>query len=754
MKDDLENTRALNELEELKEDKENIEIVDIPDDINETSQEELYDNLTQNDTKEENIDIIDVKNKFSFSKWFKELSKKNKIIFISSIVLVLVLIILILFLVLKPKKEEETPVVPDVIVEKDNYVYQNGTLQILDENDKVIGTYECTNKDEELCFVAYLNNDEDKFDIAINKREDDEIIKSRSRVVNDRFVFIVDQVASSNDIVTLYDLKENKALGDYLGVKQYNVDREVAILKNKEDKYALIEFSDMDYTTLMDFQYKYLGLINKQNDNLVVGLNNNGYYLFDYNGNIKTKVIPGEIVDYNDNYIVSINNNKYTVYNYTGEVFNDKYDYIKLINDNYVAVVSGADLFIRGYSDNKYNEDGIGLNNKDYRRVNTYDEDNKLVTSSYAFTYELNNNILTVNVYNNNDTASTFTINLLEGEASTKYSHVSYFNGELYFYSDDEKKELIGSYECKNQNTVTSDIFNNCYVAKDSSFNDTYVNPPRKVNATIPIYNNRYVFIFDAPDLQNEDNIEIKFYDLKENKVLNNYSMIDSNTNDNNGELQLASGDFKILAKAKNGKYGVIEIAPSGAKVLVKFDYNYIERFKDNYEILNDDNKWQIYVSDNEISHAFDGKIMNYVKKHYVIRNNDKVNLYKGTGEKVETETNDFLYIELINDLYFAGVDKDNQLNVYKLEDGKKYSTNVGLPTSVFYGTDNPSYKNLTIGSDSGSVEVYTGSAYEKKTFDILKEEKKEDSKEEEKQEEKKDEKKENEEGKIDEGSE
>ena len=103
------------------------------------------------------------------SKW-SMLPKKTRIIIIVSIVLVLLIIIgvLLYFFVFRDRTpEEKRPEDPVVIVEKDNYRYEDGFLVIIDAEKNELGTYECTNKNEELCYVAYYSN-EDDFDT--NKR--------------------------------------------------------------------------------------------------------------------------------------------------------------------------------------------------------------------------------------------------------------------------------------------------------------------------------------------------------------------------------------------------------------------------------------------------------------------------------------------------------------------------------------------------------------------------------------------------------
>ena len=77
----------------------------------------------------------------------------------------LILIGLIIGLVLIFKPEKEIKEEESVILEADNYRYENGKLIFLNKNGEDIGTYTCENKKETLCYVAY-SSDEDNFDIT------------------------------------------------------------------------------------------------------------------------------------------------------------------------------------------------------------------------------------------------------------------------------------------------------------------------------------------------------------------------------------------------------------------------------------------------------------------------------------------------------------------------------------------------------------------------------------------------------------
>ena len=86
------------------------------------------------------------------SGWSK-LSKKKKIIIIVSIVIILLVIggILLYFLVFKKDNHKDDYKEPTVVIEKDNYKYEDGKLIFIDNDKKEIGEYECTNKNENLC---------------------------------------------------------------------------------------------------------------------------------------------------------------------------------------------------------------------------------------------------------------------------------------------------------------------------------------------------------------------------------------------------------------------------------------------------------------------------------------------------------------------------------------------------------------------------------------------------------------------------
>ena len=708
--DDLEKTRALNELNELKE--ETVELPPSTDtaEFNLEDKEALFNNLTREEQviKEDENKEEKPKKKESLIDKFKKLPKKNKIIIISICVVVLLLIIgLVIFLVTN-KKHETKDELPSVVLAKDNYRYEDGVLTILDDSENTIGTYACENKDENKCYVAYTNNDEDTFNVAKNVYEDGSVVKVRSQAIANRYIFIYDNENTESNKIKLYDMLNNKVMDEYLGVKQYDVEtKNIAVLKNTNNKYGIVKFDETSATNMIDFVYDYIGIMKKSKDNLIIVKNDKGYYLADYANNLKTKVFNGEIIDYNDNYVViKTANSKYTVFNYTGEEFNKDYDYITLINDDLLAVVKDNNLFIRGYSDNKYNEEGYELTNSDYQSVYTFDDKQKLVSTSYAYQFELHDNTLTIKLQNTDKTSREEILNLKDGNVSATYKYYSYLNGKLYFYEDEEKTKVIGTYECKNKNSYPSDALTNCRVATSHQFSDSYIVPFKEIDSVVPIYNNRYAFIYDAPDLANETNTEIKFYDLKDNKSLGTYLEIDNNANENLKDLTYVNGNATIIAKLKSNRMGLIEINSDGASVNqnFKFVHEQIERAGKDY-IVKQDGKYKIvYEGGNYTSAEFDGKIMNYANSYVIVKIDNKVHLYNGDGS-IHKIKDAFDYIDISNKNVFGAV-SNNKLYIYDYDGNKINTDDITLHTNTYYNSNNVAFK-LTSDDKEVTVKVY-----------------------------------------------
>src|SRR5574344_96097 len=194
----------------------------------------------------------------------------KKVIIISlGIIILLFLIGLPIYFIFFKSAPKETA--ESVILAKDNYIYQDGVLTIIDDSNNPIGTYTCKNQDANLCYVAYLNNNEDPYEVGINEYQDGTIIKSRAKVFLNKYVFIVDQSADTSDIIYLYNLNTNEVMGEYLGVKTYNISNDnYVILKNKNNLYGLFKLTYSELKTILDFKYTFMGIDAAKDDSNVI----------------------------------------------------------------------------------------------------------------------------------------------------------------------------------------------------------------------------------------------------------------------------------------------------------------------------------------------------------------------------------------------------------------------------------------------------------------------------------------------------
>ncbi len=591
---------------------------------------------------------------------FENLSNKQKTIIIVSAILVLMIIISVVLYLIVGRNAKDTSK-KQIIIAKDNYRYEDGTLYFV-VNNKDIGSYECKNKDKNLCYVAYETNDDDFDETKYENNDNDKI---RSKIYKNKYVLVFDNKNKKDEELTLYDIKSKKDLGKYKGIKTYNLEnKNLVFLKNDDEKYGLVEFSSDKMKTKLKFNYDYLGMITENKDlseGKIVAKQDEGYFLIDLKGNNITKTLTGKIKNYNNNYVKTMDaTKKYILYDYQGNKIVDQLKYIDLLDDYYLAIDDNNKLRVFGYDNTKYLEDGITLYNNDYVKTivkRKVDEETK-----YSYTYELQDKTLTINVYNNGNVETT-NLNLNDGLVSKNLKYINYFNGSIYFYSDEAKTTLINSYKCNNANNLqdeksTLDI---CKLASDTAENDNETNEVRTGATIVPILNNRFVFI--------QDGQLVNLVDLVSEKVIGTYQNIDSLSDATKTEIYpLATSASYIIAKNKNNKYGVLKINESSATALYNFEYDKIEHLK-NYFLAKKDNKtFLLDYNGNKVTKEFDGQIRNYNGNYVKILNKNKYYIYDFNGKLIFEDG--YKYVELYDDLV-ALVDDSNQLTI------KDYKNNI-----------------------------------------------------------------------------
>lgn len=677
---DLEKTKSLNDLTDLiaketedylPEDNNSLED-DILNNMGPTK-EELYNNLT---TEVPNI-IEDTKTKkITLKEKWHNLTKQQKIILIVSLLVIFLFSIIITTIVLINDSKQKEPVpdaTPEVIViDNGNYRYENGTLKFLNDNKTEIGSYECTNEDENLCYVAYLSNNEDNFDTIKNIYEDGSEVKIRSQIYNNRYVFLVD---GEEETVKLYDILEQKSINEYTLLKTFDDSNQV-IVKDKNNKYGLLEITSNEIKTIIEPSYEYMGII--PNKNKIIVKTTKASYLIDKNNKYLTKQLKGDIIDYNDTYVLVKNNNTYEVVDYNNQSLITNEGYIKLINEDYVGLVIDNNLYIRGYGNNKYNEVGYRLYNDNYYGLNTYNKEGIQKSSSYAFKVSVNESMATIYIKNNDKTEES-ALNLKDGEASSYKKYYSYFDGILYFYSDEEKTNLIGNYPCQNKNTFEDNLdFNHCNVAYDNPNEYNYKNQASQAKNLLPIYNNRFVFITDTLDINQE---ETKLYDFTTNKVIATYATVNASVSNNDGILTLVDNQTNIIVKNKSNKYGMISLSSNGLSKIYDFIYDEMERIGDNIQVKQND-KYKIMFAIDSSSASYPAKIYDYNQNYYIIKETNGYAIYDTSANKVINKN--YKFIKMLGDTCFGYIGDDNKLYV-SLYDGTTINTtgiDIDIPTN------------------------------------------------------------------------
>ena len=704
--DNLEDTMVfdVNELstKELNVIKEKNEVVDFTSPVEVLS--DINEDKKGKKTKKEKPAKKEKKKKFklfsNIATWWLGLSLIKRIL---SILLPLILIALILVLVIfkkddkKPKAKAE-----DVVFEADNYRYKNGTLIFLGENNKELGKYTCTNKDEKKCYVAYLSN-EDNFTGTIYQKESGEKLKFRSKIINENYVFVVDNKKGSEDSVILYSIKSKSNVDEYKLVKQVNSNKNVVVLKDKDDKYGVLDLSDTTPKTLINFVYSYAGIIdNEMGSKYIVLGKSDKYYVADYTEKLLSGGLNNKIVEYNDNFIVTKDSdNKYKIYNYDGNELKDgSFLFVKLI-DIYYAVLYDNGLYVFDKDGLKYNETPIPLSSTNYNKTNVYDANNQLISSDIAFELAAEDDYVSITRGKAIDALS-----IKETQANKLHPIFSYYNGILYFYKDTTKTSILGKYTCKNKNTPGQ--FDHCTLAASTSFSKNDLTSGSKTGV-INLINNRYVFVRDTLSTGG-----VYLYDLSQNKKLGPYNDVEAIdlVSDNEGYKNI-NGAY-VIAKNNKNMFGLLRINNSSVDVALGFDYSEMEKEGDYFLVKKSNGKYSLYnKSITEVAKDIDNKIVSYNDNYITTKSSQGYNIYKHDGSKIDDKT--YSYIKLESN-YYVGI-ASNNLGLYKYNNPGVNLLKVNIPIKSSEGTKYNSLYKVSASSLGYEIEITDGENNKKYAF-------------------------------------
>ena len=656
-------------------------------------------------------------------KW-NQLPKKNKIFIILGILLFIILIVVGILLLIPKKVEEEEPKLPDIILSAENYRYENGTLIFL-EGDEELGTYECENKDQDNCKVASL--EKDNFDEPIKLDEDGKEIVFSSPIYKNRYVFIVDRKSESNKEIFLYDMKEKKKITTVFGIKNYK-DGYVAY-KDEESKWGLKKIEEEEIKEIIPCEYDELGVLpNQETINRIAVEKNSHFYIADVGNKILSKAISNRIVSADDKHIVAVSEDKkYHIYDYNAKELHDTpRDYIRTL-ENYIIVVEDKTLYAYDYENHPMMMDGIKLKNSNYQVRETYKR-KKLSKLERSFDANVVDKVLNVTIYDEED-EETKSINLSEGELSKTLAFLNYFDGTLYFYKNEEKKDLIGRYTCEHKNTIESSTteLNNCRLASESFLRETRGNTKERDLSSktgwIPIFGEKYAFIKDG-----DANI---LYDLEKGSKVATYKVVDTSSYTEANEVTFVSAvEVPFIAESNSShKYGVGKITSEGVSSLIDFRYDSIKRLGDYY-VVEENGKYQLITIKGEAIDNFNEKsspIVDY-HKNYVKTMKDDMYFVHSFAKPISD--NAYNYIELYDEYYAAVL--NGYVMIYDYQNKritKEKDEQLKLNITNYTGEGTRAFK-MTFSKDSVAVEIgQSNNTYGKKIIISLKEEEEEEPK-------------------------
>ncbi|MBO5095951.1 MAG: hypothetical protein J6B98_03675 [Bacilli bacterium] len=638
-------------------------------------------------------------------KWNNYSKKKKFFIIILGILIIALIAVGIIFFMKKDEPEEKKKEDLVVVIEKDNYRYENGSLILLDSDDNEIGKYECENKSENNCRVAYQNN-EDDFDEEQYIYEDGSELKFITPIINNTYAFIYDSKNEENGMVFLYDLSKNEVTEKYNSVKYYKIeDTEYLIIENDESNYGLFKVNEEGFEQLIDFKYDYLGIKKDEMISLsyLVALKDNKYLIVDENGKEVSKKIGDKIKSFNNKYIVVEDaNGIYKVTDYrNNNLLKEEYNYIILQENFLVAVKDTNKVVIIDYNETNLQNKEITIPNTYYNKTYIYDENNKPVSSEEAFWIINNDSSVTIEYYKNETDVESNVVNIYEGLVSKNYEYISYFDGILYIYDDEAKTNLIGSYKCTNKNNVNSidSIYDNCYLAKESSFSDNELSNSNKSLGYLPVINKRFIFINDTLD---KNNLNIVLYDLQENKTLGSYLSVDAGIYDGSTTLSfVTNSNLSVIGKSsRKNKFGVINITKDNVSGLLDMKYDSIERIGDYFQVENAGGTYQLYDKTGEkVTEAVGNKIVNYTNGYIKTKEGEKYSIYSFDVES--NSKKNLNYVDLKNN-FFVTIDANKNLKIYEYSD---FETVVGEFALEAEGVSY-TYINTIKGSNGYSIEV------------------------------------------------
>ena len=233
----------------------------------------------------------------------------------------------------------------------DREFFYEGFLYFYDENEKLVGVYECQNKSGH-CGYALETIDDNSY--SLNYYNDETI--DEVKMINNKYAFIVDAITKddSSNKIYLYNILDSRIVLELVAIKNYTIGIEENryIVKNADGKWGVLSMDSENPVTIIPFEYDYIGVKDNKNEfgyliaDKYVGYKENQWYVIDNNNANLSAAYNNMIADYNGNYVIT-KALYYYLSDYTGNLLYNGSGYREIsFTGNYINLLNRTNFLV------------------------------------------------------------------------------------------------------------------------------------------------------------------------------------------------------------------------------------------------------------------------------------------------------------------------------------------------------------------------------------------------------------------------
>lgn len=260
---------------------------------------------------------------------------KNKKGFLISTIFFLVLLVVMMIMGFYYKLTDKVKEEP-VVVEKN-------TIAFYDGNKTILNKYTC-----QKAYCGFAKTTVDDTNYLLDYYQDGNL--ENNKTINDCYAFIYDAENELYEEIILYDFLNKEVINTYKAIKNYNVliENDIYLVKDLNDLWGVISFSEEGYKELIAPEYNYIGLINNfdiESNTLLADrflvLKNNKWGIVDQSNVLLSSYLEESVINYTGLYIITKVDNYFKIYDYSGNVIKGEANYIHIaITGKYIELVS------------------------------------------------------------------------------------------------------------------------------------------------------------------------------------------------------------------------------------------------------------------------------------------------------------------------------------------------------------------------------------------------------------------------------